>query len=220
MVELAKDSDLADGLFLACWFCKLTPIVLFDGNTFTSRFMNALLDNSIGSFTNWLAKMVSIEVRTILRRELLEYVILVHHKTRRADALMVVRSATDVSTSLCPTKMIEPIIEKSKCVLLLLLMLLMLKSLLFLKRLSVFFELSRERVLDSVQIVLLEWLIIQQIDVCGMPAGSMCRLDSCLLLLCSQILLVRVESVKRGLVAIRLHTLIEFGKEVLHGRAM
>ena len=48
----------------------------------------------------------------------------------------------------------------------------------------------------------------------------MCRLDSCLLLLCSQILLVRVESVKRGLVAIRLHTLIEFGKEVLHGRAM
>ena len=156
MVELAKDSDLADGLFLACWFCKLASIVLFDGNTFTSWFMNALLDNSIGSFTNWLAKMVSIEVRTILRRELLDYVILVHHKTRGADALMVVRSATDVFTSLCPTKMIEPIIEESKCVLLLLLMLLMLKSLLFLNRLSVFFELSRERVLDSVQIVLLE----------------------------------------------------------------
>lgn len=224
MVELAKDSDLTDGLLLARRFYKLAPIVLFDGNTFTSRFMNALFDNSIGSFTNLLAEMVSIEVRTILRRELLDYVILVHHHETRgaqARALMVVRSAAHVvNASLCSTKMIEPIVEESECVLLLLLMLLMLNSLLFLVRLSIFYELSRERVLGSVRIVLLLLLIFEQIDVCQTPSSSMCRLYSCLLLLGCHILLIRVESIKCGLIASRLHALIEFGKEVLHGRAL
>ena len=75
-------------------------------------------------------------------------------------------------------KVIEPIIEKGECILLLLHMLLVLDSLLLFKRLSIFFKRFGERIVGSIRIVELLWLRTQEIAVSWPPSGSMGGLDS------------------------------------------
>ena len=70
MVELAEDSDLANGLLLALGFFELGAVVLLNSDSLTSRPMDALLNDSVSATANLFAKVICVEIAAVWRREI------------------------------------------------------------------------------------------------------------------------------------------------------
>ena len=147
VVELAEDSDLADGLLLALGFFELGAVVLLNSDSLTSRPMDALLYDSVSATANLFAKVISVEIAAVWRREIFS---IQEVRSRATEAIgAVIGGSTELvllhRMALVLVMLIgSPVIEERKTSMLLMMLL---KKLLVAESLPVLFEFSCERVL-------------------------------------------------------------------------
>ena len=144
VVELAEDSDLADGLLLALGFFELGTVVLLNSDSLTGRPMDALFNDSVSATANLFAKVICVEITAIRRCKIFA---IQEVRCRTTEAIgAVIGGATELvllhRMALVLVMLIgSPVIEECKTSMLLMMLL---KKLLVPESLPVLFEFSCE----------------------------------------------------------------------------